>query len=324
MSRRDGLEKLLRPDRPDPTSGRQWARLRREMERHDSSRRRRGPRGQAQWRILEAMAQLFRLALLVSFQYRRGVRNAYDLQVRRETLELPTLPEAFESLRILHMTDLHLDGMDGLAEILQQRIEQVGPVDLALLTGDYKMSEHGPSGPALEAMRDVVSAIDSREGTFAVLGNHDSVEMVDPLREMGVQVLVNGSHVLPRGEQQIRIVGTDDVHYYYTPAALRALDDAGEGFTIAMVHSPELAPEAARCGVDLYLCGHTHGGQVCLPGGRAVLTHLTRCRKLYRGLWRLEAMLGRTGTGVGTSSAPIRFQCPPELAVLTLRGRQEA
>ncbi len=265
------------------------------------------------------MAQLFRLAMLVTFQYRRGVRNAYDLQIRRETLELPALPEAFDGLRILHMTDLHLDGMTRLARTVRQGLKQIGQVDLALLTGDYKASEHGPPGPALEAMQDVVEAIPSREGVLAVLGNHDSVEMVKPLEEMGVQVLINNSHPLRRGDQQIQFIGTDDVHYYYTPAALRALEAAGEGFTIAMIHSPELAPEAARCGVDLYLCGHTHGGQVCLPGGRAVVTHLSRCRRLHRGLWRLDRMLGRTGTGVGTSSVPIRFQCPPELAVLTLR-----
>ena len=84
------------------------------------------------------------------------------------------------------------------------------------------------------------------------------------------------------------MVGTDDVHYYFTDQAVHALEEARDAFTVALVHSPELYDVAAELGVDLYLCGHTHAGQVCLPGGRPLITHLSRGRRFFRGTWRHE------------------------------------
>jgi predicted MPP superfamily phosphohydrolase len=114
-------------------------------------------------------------------------------------------------------------------------------------------------------------------------------------------------------------VGTDDVHYYYTDQSLHALEAAREGFTIALVHSPELYQAAAAAGVDLYLCGHTHAGQVRLPGGLAPLKHLRVGRHLYDGQWRHGDMQGVTNAGAGTSGIPVRFNTESEILVLRLR-----
>ena len=78
-------------------------------------------------------------------------------------------------------------------------------------------------------------------------------------------------------------------------------------------------PLAAAAGCALYLCGHTHGGQICLPGGRPILTHLTRCRHLASGRWQCGAMTGYTNRGIGVSGPPLRFNCSGEAAVITLR-----
>jgi predicted MPP superfamily phosphohydrolase len=80
-----------------------------------------------------------------------------------------------------------------------------------------------------------------------------------------------------------------------------------------------MADYAARAGYALYLCGHTHGGQVCLPGGKPVVTHLARCRRAARGLWQWGGMTGYTTTGLGVSGPPLRFNCPGEAALITLR-----
>jgi hypothetical protein len=88
------------------------------------------------------------------------------------------------------------------------------------------------------------------------------------------------------------VLGTDDVHYYYTDQSLHALEAARDDFTIALVHSPELFDFAAEAGVALYLTGHTHGGQVCLPGGHAPLKHLRSGRHLFTGHWRHGEMQG--------------------------------
>ncbi|MGE5504702.1 MAG: metallophosphoesterase, partial [Actinomycetota bacterium] len=105
---------------------------------------------------------------------------------------------------------------------------------------------------------------------------------------------------------------------------IQAFAPAQGRFGIALVHSPELAPEAAAAGHRLYLCGHTHGGQISLPGGIPVLTHDQRRhgqvpRRLARGRWSHGAMTGITSTGAGASGIPLRFATPPEMLRITLR-----
>ncbi len=84
-------------------------------------------------------------------------------------------------------------------------------------------------------------------------------------------------------------------------------------------HSPERYLEAADSGYSLYLSGHTHGGQVCLPGGVALVTSATVPRRLVKGRWKYREMRGYTSRGVGTSGIAVRYFCPPEMTVVTLR-----
>ena len=114
------------------------------------------------------------------------------------------------------------------------------------------------------------------------------------------------------------MTGLDDPYYYYTDQALAALEQAPEGFKIAMVHAPSLFDVAAGNGYRLYLCGHTHGGQICLPGGRPLIVHLRHGRKYYRGLWRYRDMTGYTGQGVGTVGVPLRFNTRSEITLFRL------
>ena len=87
-----------------------------------------------------------------------------------------------------------------------------------------------------------------------------------------------------------------------------------------MVHTPDLAEAAARLGCALYLCGHTHGGQICLPGGRPIVQHLHKERGLGRGLWRRRQMIGYTSLGAGVAgSLPLRLFAPPEITLFRLR-----
>jgi predicted MPP superfamily phosphohydrolase len=264
-----------------------------------------------------------RVALKATGQYQRGVRNAWDVAVREIDLQLPRLPPAFDGFTILHLSDLHLDGMPGLEDVILERVRG-REFDVCVLTGDYRTELHGPIRPTMERLRPLVSGLRSREGVLAVLGNHDDCHMVGPMEAMGIRVLVNESVQLARGDARIQFVGTDDVHYYFTDQAVLALEKAGPLFTVALVHSPELFDVAAELGVDLYLCGHTHAGQVCLPGGCPVITHLSRGRRFYRGVWSHRGMVGATNAGVGTSGVPVRFNTRGEIVVLTLRRAPEA
>ncbi|MGD9157816.1 MAG: hypothetical protein PVG39_05385, partial [Desulfobacteraceae bacterium] len=91
-----------------------------------------------------------------------------------------------------------------------------------------------------------------------------------------------------------------------------------EDFTILLAHSPGLLREAMRRNVDYYLCGHTHGGQLCLPGGIPVITKAECERRYSSGAWNYKGMKGYTSRGSGTSGLPVRLYCPPEITIHTL------
>lgn len=294
-----------------------WAATRFWMETENLKSRRYGGKSHHHWYALLHLMRAFERGLELTGLYGAGVRNAEELVLRELELPLPGLPPRFSGYRILHLTDLHLDGMPGLPRRVHQVIAG-HEADLCVLTGDYRTELHGPIGPTIDGLRELVGGIHTREGCVAVLGNHDGCHLVAPMEALGIRLLINEHLDLRRGDDVVRLIGTDDVHYYYTDQALHALEQARDHFSIALVHSPELYDSAADQGIALYLCGHTHGGQVCLPGGRPVITHLSRGRDFVRGQWRYRDMVGITSTGVGTSGIPVRFNTRAEVLLLRL------
>lgn len=233
------------------------------------------------------------------------------------TIGFADLPEAFDGYRILHLSDLHLDFVEAAAQSAIQRVAGHA-VDICVITGDIRDDYVAPIERVMEGLSRIVAGIATADGILAVLGNHDCAAMVEPMEALGIRLLVNERVVLPRGAERLFFTGVDDVHVFHTEHADAALGRAPDGFGIALVHSPEAA-ESARHHHRLYLTGHTHGGQVCLPGGRPLITGLRRERALARGLWRRGAMVGFTSRGVGVSGFPVRMHCPAEAALITLR-----
>jgi predicted MPP superfamily phosphohydrolase len=295
-----------------------WAANRFWMETQNLVTKRYGGRRKQHWYALLFLLKVFERGLRLFGQFQRGLRNAEDLVLRDLEVRFEALPAAFDGFTILHLSDPHFDGMPGLEDKILERIGG-REFDLCVLTGDYRTELHGPSRETMAALQRLVSGIAVREGFLAVLGNHDDCHMVAPMEAMGIRLLINERVTLQRGSERLQIVGTDDVHYYYTDQALQALESAQEAFTIALVHSPELYDAAAEAGVALYLCGHTHAGQVCLPGGIAILKHLRTGRHLYKGHWRHRGMQGITNAGAGTSGIPVRFNTRGEILALRLR-----
>ncbi len=277
-----------------------------------------GPHSRGRWQILKLAIKLFGLGLKVIGLYRRGFRNALDIRLTELRFAFPDLPAAFDGFTILHLTDLHVDGLAGAMETARGHAAE-RQVDLCVLTGDYRFRVQGPFEQILPGMTDLVATVRAREGILGILGNHDDAAMVEAFEELGIEMLVNETRTIRRDGQTIHLTGTDDVHYFFTDAAPDALAAAPPGFRIALIHSPELADVAAACGYRLYLAGHTHGGQVCLPGGMPVITHVGRFRRLARGRWRVGTMHGYTSTGVGISALPVRFNNRGEVALITLR-----
>jgi uncharacterized protein len=295
-----------------------WLEARRAMER---SQLRSTPDGPRRDLPLDLAKAGLRLTLKLCGLWQLGVANGLDIQYRAVELSLARLPPEFDGYRILHISDPHFDAADGLGEAIVRTVAGA-EVDLCVLTGDFRAAERGPFTEIeiLEPLAAIRRSVCARDGFLATLGNHDAADMVTPLRQLGVYVLINQTRYLRRGGQAIAVTGIDDVHRYYTHAAQAALaaHDPQE-FGIVLAHSPEMAGEAAAAGHSLYLCGHCHGGQLCLPGGRPLITHLSRHRDLYAGLWRYGELCGYTSPGAGLADPPIRFNCRGEVTEFRLR-----
>jgi len=250
--------------------------------------------------------------------YDKGKKNALDVQLIKKDFSFARLPKEFDGYRILFLTDLHLDGLEGLTEKLIDLISNTD-VDLCLVGGDLRMKLYGPMAPSVRELRKVASHVKAANGILGVLGNHDCIEMIPDMEEAGVIMLVNEAWPIERGQGRIWVAGVDDPHYYKLDDASCACRDIPDnGFTILLAHSPETYKRASYEKTDLYLCGHTHGGQICLANKSPIISNSRAPRQTAVGEWKYNDMIGYTSRGVGASSIPVRFNCPGEVCLITL------
>lgn len=242
----------------------------------------------------------------------------YRLVVERVELAFPDLPAGLEGLRIAQLSDFHRSRVVRQWEIERAvaRANELAP-DLVVLTGDYVTFGRGYAAPCAVAL----AALRAPLGRYAVLGNHDywSPEAVaGALREAGLTLLRNRAAPVRRGGGELWLVGLDDAwaRRLDIPAALKGVP-AG-AFKIALMHEPDVADEVARYPVQLQLSGHSHGGQICLPGIGPL--HLPKLGRRYpMGRYRIGTLQLYTNRGIGRVSPAVRFHCPPEITLITLR-----
>jgi uncharacterized protein len=258
-------------------------------------------------------------ALKLMGLYSRARHNADQIAIRRNLLEFERLPPAFADFTILHLSDLHADISEGA---MQHLIRIVGDLkyDICVLTGDYRGKTYGPFDKSLKSILELRAQL--REPLYGVLGNHDSIYMVPALEEMGIRMLFNECVTLSRNDSQIYLAGIDDAHFYRTDDIEKAAKQIpGGAFSILLSHTPEIYRKAASAGFNLMLSGHTHGGQLCLPGGIPIKLEARLPRSMGAGAWQHGGMAGYTSVGAGTSLLPVRLNCPPEITLHTLRQR---
>jgi uncharacterized protein len=205
------------------------------------------------------------------------------------------------------------------------RVGQTFNPDLIVLTGDFvshPFGEHdGPKGAHFaEPCADVFGRWKGVP-IIAILGNHDHWNGADivagALRDRGIQVLRNSALPIERGLQRLWIAGVDDVFEKKAdlPTALKSIPQ--NEATILLAHEPDYADYTARFPVDLQLSGHSHGGQVRIPGiGPIILPALAH--KYHTGLNRVGRLQVYTSSGIGVINPPVRFNCPPEVTLITL------
>jgi predicted MPP superfamily phosphohydrolase len=149
--------------------------------------------------------------------------------------------------------------------------------------------------------------------------------MIPEFERMGIRMLVNQAWELHNGSESIWFIGLDDPHYFgcdNLPAALKGVPR--DAFKILLVHTPELFKDASVSGVNLYLCGHTHGGQIRLPLLGPLVVNTNCPRRYARGPWQYKGVQGYTSAGVGSVIVPVRFHCPPEVGLLELSRSEKS
>lgn len=262
---------------------------------------------------LYSMPTLVRLALSLGGLYQRAVKNSRSLRVTRNRFVVPGLSPALEGYTLLQLSDLHVDMDEANLHAVIETVRELD-YDLCVITGDYRRDTWGDINPAMDGMRRLRPHL---KGTpLAILGNHDSVMMVPEMETMGYRLLMNESLRIERGGEALWIAGVDDPHLYRThDLAAATRDIPADALSLLLSHTPEIHIDAAQAGFDLYLCGHTHGGQLCLPGGMPLTLDAKIPRRLGRGLWTQDAMQGYTTTGAGTSILNVRLNCPPEVTL---------
>ena len=271
--------------------------------------------GRFHWENSNLLPLVLGFLLKVSRLFEVGKQNALDFELVEVDVMLEGLPEAFDGFSILQLSDIHIDGMPDEGERLIRLIRKLR-YDLCVLTGDFRFQTFGNYESSLNGMKRLAASIACPHGVLGILGNHDFVEMVPALESCGIGMLLNETVRITRGDAAIRILGLDDAHFYGVDALEKAIRELpADEVKVLLVHSPEIIAEAARAGVNYYLCGHTHGGQICLPGGIPLLTNANCARKYVGGVWQYENMAGYTSRGTGSSCLPVRFFCPPEITL---------
>ncbi|EGV52697.1 metallophosphoesterase [Candidatus Endoriftia persephone] len=261
---------------------------------------------------------LIRNSLRLVGLYRRGLRNTLDIQVRRHEVTIKGLSPEFDGYTLLQLSDIHADIYPPAVHAMVETVREL-EYDACVLTGDYRAQTHGPVEAAIEWMGVLMSGL--RQPVYGVLGNHDSVTMLPALEAMGIRMLLNEHQFIERGEARIYLVGIDDAHYFRVDNIEKAAHAIPlEAVSILLSHTPEIYRQAAHAGFNLMLCGHTHGGQICLPGGIPITLDAKCPRYMGSGPWDYNGMRGYTSVGTGSSIVNVRLNCPPEVTLHRLRA----
>jgi len=260
---------------------------------------------------------LIRNALRLTGLYWRAQRNAERVELRRNSVRSPALPPRFDGFTVLHLSDLHVEMSEGAMRRVGDLVDGLS-YDLCVLTGDYRAKTFGPFDATLDGLAQLRQHL--REPIYGVLGNHDTIRMVPALEGMGIRMLLNESDVIERGGERIHLAGIDDAHYFRVDNIEKAAAQIPvEEFSVLLSHTPEIYRQAAHAGFDLMLSGHTHGGQICLPGSIPITLDSHLPRRFGSGAWRYHRMDGYTSVGAGSCIVPVRLNCPPEITVHRLQ-----
>ncbi|MBJ6724850.1 metallophosphoesterase [Geomesophilobacter sediminis] len=250
-------------------------------------------------------------------------RERYSVRIVRYRVPVAGLPAAFDGFTILQLSDLHDKEFEAGGKALLELLARE-PFDLVVFTGDLVLGPRYRLTPALDLVQGL-----ARVPVFSVSGNHDwgesghdhgiGMRIKQALEEAGARVLSNQGVCLERDGARLWITGVDD-----PVTGKDRLNHALAGIPsgerrLLLAHSPHIFPRAAAASVDLVLAGHTHGGQIRLPGLRAVyVPKLGFFPRWDYGFFRHGTSALVVNAGLGESWLPVRWNIPPEVTLVTL------
>ena len=245
--------------------------------------------------------------------------ESQDPVVDRIPLAIKNLHPNLEGFTIVQITDVHLYPMTQ-PDLIEKSVIMANGLnpDLVVLTGDYVWQELD----AIDELAPILAGLNAKYGVFSTLGNHDywldADVITGAMESAGLPVLINQGLSIQHGKGTIYIAGLDD-GWSGKPDLNKTLDRADPTEPVILLcHEPDLADRYSLDGrVNVQLSGHTHGGQIRIPGiGALILPYLGR--KYDLGLYRVNDMLLYTNRGLGVISEPVRLNCPPEISQFIL------
>lgn len=252
-----------------------------------------------------------------------------DPKLVQLTVPLKRLPAAWDGVRIAQLSDFHYDETFSAVPLRKAVavINRLQP-DLVLLTGDFVTvpsfsGNRRRAASAIDPCAELLAELKCRLGSFACLGNHDvatdPARIIDVLQSHKIRVLRNAAEPLVKIEKRLWLAGTDDVLEGSADLDIALQKIPGDEPVILLAHEPDFATHVSKYPVDLQLSGHSHGGQVRIPFfGAPVLPQLGV--KFPKGLYQIGKLNLYTNVGIGTVVLPVRFDCPPEITLFTLKA----
>lgn len=280
----------------------------------------------ARWIRIQARVFVILSCLMVVYVAARAYKDTATLRVRQTEFWVAGLPRELDGLRIVQTADIQVDNRTNGSKLegCVKTVNELRP-DLILFCGDLVTSGTSYIEYAAAAM----GRMKARYGTYACLGDHDHFSdrqlVVQSLTANGVEILDNAAVSVPVGSSAVGITGVTNV---YRRRAIEHIMESVDKqrppapLSIFLTHQPSesLVNFAAARGYDLFLAGHTHGGQIALPLPGILLTGATLETKYVTGFEKVGPMLVSVSNGLGLTLAPIRYHAPAEVTMIVVRA----
>ena len=259
-----------------------------------------------------------------ALHYARNV-EPFTVDVNHVELTLPRLSAEFDGYKVAHISDLHMDGTTMNRPRLQAHVDAINQEkpDLVIITGDFVTRR---LQYVVDDLIEPLIQLSAPDGVMAVPGNHDywiegSVERIRAVMESAnIMDMSNRVYAIERESAALHIGGVDDVVHRRARLDLVLNQLPATGCAILLCHEPDFADiTSATMRFDLQLSGHTHGGQVRMPLIGAFVSP-KHGHRYNMGLYQVHDLKLYVNRGLGTVTMPLRFNCPPEITILTLRS----